>query len=301
MNWSLVALLLFLALRPSLAVGATWIHLRTPEVDLYTTNSEEQGRELIRVLGSVGSFVHSVPFLQASASEERTPVRIVALSSREEYSPFRLSPAAFGSFVHTRFYNYIVLQDIKPEHRPAAVHEYMHLLFRQAHLALPLWLEEGLADYYSSFESDETQVQVGGVLPSRMRILESRSLLALTNLFAVDHKSPFYKNAGDIAIFYAESWALVHMLIMDPEFAPALPQFIRSMSQGLSAGTAFYQVYGKSVSDIDYALSAYTRTLSRSSVLPKSVSISFQTISVSSWSQQAPTIRLPDDSPGILP
>ncbi len=71
--------------------------------------------------------------LQASPAGERTPVRIVALSSREEYLPFRLSPAAFGSFVHTRLYNDIVQQDIKPEHRPAAVHEYMDLLFRQAH------------------------------------------------------------------------------------------------------------------------------------------------------------------------
>ncbi len=63
-----------------------------------------------------------------------------------------------------------------------------------------------MADYYSSFETDESQVQVGGVLPSRMCTLESQSLLDLTTLFAVDHKSPFYKNAGDIAIFYGESW-----------------------------------------------------------------------------------------------
>ena len=97
MNWSLTALLLLPGLWPSSAVGATWIHLRTPEFDLYTTNPEEQGRELIRVLGTVQSLVHSVQFLQASASEERsrTPVRIVALSLREEYAPFRLRSSRF--------------------------------------------------------------------------------------------------------------------------------------------------------------------------------------------------------------
>ena len=275
--FTLLLLLLASAFCPLSARTAEWVHLRTSQFELYTTNTKEEGRELLHSLAGAQSFMRTVAFVETRASKERSqaPVRILALRSRTEYEPFRLSPTAFGYFRHSRLGDYIVLQDIRLEHRQAAIHEYMHFLFRQAGLTLPLWLNEGLADFYSSLETDESQTRIGGLLPSRMRTLPSQALIDLTTLFAVNGKSPFYNDPVQVGMFYAESWALVHMLALDPDYAPGLPELIRSMSTGLSPETAFSEAYGKSVPEIQSALQAYLPLLS-SSVYCKTVSLDKQ-------------------------
>ena len=186
----ILSALLATTLWPSPLLAAQWIHLRTPQFDLYSTNSESESRKLVDLLESIQTFMDAVSFVQTSARQKtvRTPVRIVALSSRDEYAPFRLSPTAFGYFRHSRVGNYIFLQDIRPEHRQAAIHEYIHLILRQAGLTLPLWLNEGLADFYSSLRLDGLKTEIGAILPSRMRVLESNPLIDLEELFDVDHK-----------------------------------------------------------------------------------------------------------------
>ena len=126
-------------------IAAQWTYLRTPEFELYTTNSQAKGRELIELLDRTWAMFNTLDCIRAQDLRvpDHTPVRIIALSSRDEYAPFRLNPIAFAYFRHTGVRNDIVLQDIQPEHQQAIIHEYAHLVFRQTGLRLPLWLNEG--------------------------------------------------------------------------------------------------------------------------------------------------------------
>ena len=88
----------------------------------------------------------------------------------------------------------------------------MHLAASRSLGELPLWMGEGLADFYSSFEAvDAKKVRIGTVHQRHLERLQ-REFMPLATLTAVDHQSPYYNERNRPGIFYAESWALLHFL-----------------------------------------------------------------------------------------
>ena len=89
-------------------------------------------------------------------------------------------------------------------------HEYFHVFARARFGRLPLWLDEGLAKFWEMTSIASGRVRIG--VPSRrnLKILDDEPSLPLPILFAVDHGSPHYEHTEHSAVFYAQSWALVH-------------------------------------------------------------------------------------------
>jgi tetratricopeptide (TPR) repeat protein len=80
---------------------------------------------------------------------------------------------------------------------------------------VPTWFNEGLAEYYSTFLMEEDRkVHVGELIPAHLQTLRHGKLYPLRSLFAVNHSSPEYDERSKSGIFYAESWALVHYLML---------------------------------------------------------------------------------------
>ena len=92
-------------------------------------------------------------------------------------------------------------------------HEYVHYLMRRSMSQLPLWLTEGLAEFYGNTRLEKDKVFVGAPSTSNLIILRQNRLLPLSVLFAVNASSPYYHENNKASIFYAESWALTHFLI----------------------------------------------------------------------------------------
>ena len=79
---------------------------------------------------------------------------------------------------------------------------------------LPLWLNEGLAQFYQNTELDQTTARTGEPSVSDVYFLRQQHLIPLPTLFTVDHNSPYYHEEDKGNIFYAESWALTHFLMI---------------------------------------------------------------------------------------
>ena len=67
---------------------------------------------------------------------------------------------------------------------------------------------------------------MGDLIPAHVLTLRDERMLDLPTLASVDHDSPYYNERGKTGIFYAQSWALVHMLNFAPEYRPGLANFI---------------------------------------------------------------------------
>src|SRR5262249_15214216 len=85
------------------------------------------------------------------------PAVVFVVGSRKSLEPllplYKGKPANLaGYFAHGQDSNYIVLS-LEGFDESAAItyHEYTHLLVKNAVTALPVWLNEGLAEYYSSY------------------------------------------------------------------------------------------------------------------------------------------------------
>jgi tetratricopeptide (TPR) repeat protein len=233
-----------------------WIRLTTPHFEMYTTNSEKQGTAALKVFEQVRYF-----FLQKSKSKRAsdTPVRVIAFRSEKEYRPYRLNEGAFAYYIRSRKVDYIVMQDISPEHHQAAVHEYTHLVIEHLGLNLPIWLNEGLAELYSSLEAKGDQAVIGRPLGGRVVILMTQPWMNLNALFAVGPDSPYYNERDKMSIFYAQSWVLTHMLALGKNYGPGFSKFLAAIASGRPANDCFQSVYGKNLAQVTEDLQAYVR------------------------------------------
>ena len=143
------------------------------------------------------------------------PTTVIVFKSLNSYKPFNPGNNA-GYFQKGQDVNYITLTT-EASQNPFSViyHEYVHLLVDNTNGNVPVWFNEGLAEYYSSFDIEEDRkVHLGELIPYHLQTLREQKLLPLRTLFAVDHYSPEYNEGSKRGMFYAESWALVHYLIL---------------------------------------------------------------------------------------
>src|SRR5262249_53294817 len=126
-------------------------------------------------------------------------------------------------------------------------HEYAHILMSNLTWDMPAWANEGLAEYYSTFtlSSNGREGTLGGLLPAHLDLLRGQKLLDLPQLLAVTVDSPLYNEGNRRSVFYAESWALVHMLLSGtPDRSAELLTYIRAASAGVPAERAWRDAFG---------------------------------------------------------
>jgi tetratricopeptide (TPR) repeat protein len=240
------------ACRPA-AAGDPWLRITSANFELYTTAPKRAGRDLVRHLEQVRSF-----FLQAFGSRlpASRPVRIIAFKNEKQYQAYRPNEFATAFFQPGAIHDLIVMSSAASEHYPVAVHEYTHLLIHQSGMEIPPWLNEGTAELYSNLEPRGDKILVGQLIPARLHVLRSAPWIPLATLVAVDHSSPFYNEKSHAGMFYAESWALVHMLNLDPAYRPQLQSLVAALKED-DPPAAFAKAYGKQLDEVDAALQSY--------------------------------------------
>src|ERR1700724_3745484 len=196
-----------------------WIEIRSPHFTVITNSNEKQGRRVADQFERMRSVFPVVfPKLQIDPGSP-----LIVLAIRDERDFKALEPAAYlakgslklgGLFLRAPDKNYVLMRlDAEGEHPYAVVyHEYTHLLVGKSAEWMPLWMNEGLGEFYQNTEIHEKDASLGEPSTENIMLLRQNRLLPLATLFAVDQKSPYYHEENKGSIFYAESWALTHYL-----------------------------------------------------------------------------------------
>src|SRR5579864_1192090 len=232
-----------------------WLKLTSSHFELYTTAGEKKGREAILYFEQVRDFFGKV--LAQSKSTSAAPVRIIAFRSEKEYKPFRPSEFAAAFYLAGYDRDYIVMQSITAENYPVAVHEFTHMLVKHSGVEVPIWFNEGLAELYSTLKPVGKKVQIGDLIPGRVLVLREKKWLPIETLVEVDHNSPYYNERDRAGVFYAESWALMHMLNLSPAYRPQFAKFVTTLASGVPATNAFWQAYAKTPAQVQKDLEQY--------------------------------------------
>src|ERR1700685_3375170 len=147
-------------------------------------------------------------------------------------------------------------------------HEYTHTIFHLNFHWLPVWLDEGLANFYGYTRFEEHKIYVGA--PPARYGMPRGSLIPVETLISVQQGSAYYRDEDKVYQFYAESWALVHFLMFGPgmERGKRMNQFTALLQQGVEQKKAFQQIFGN-FKDVDRSLSDYLSKISfQTGVLP---------------------------------
>jgi len=193
--------------------------VHSPHFMVATNSNEKQARRIADQFERMRSLFHVLfPKLQLDAG---IPILILAVSGEKEFRSLEPESALAkgqlkigGLFLRAPDKNYILMRlDVEYEHPYAVIyHEYTHLVIGESSEAFPLWLNEGLAEFYQNTDIYDKDVSLGQPSYDDLQWLKTHPLLPLPTLFTVDAKSPYYNEENKGSIFYAESWALVHFI-----------------------------------------------------------------------------------------
>jgi tetratricopeptide (TPR) repeat protein len=260
---TLLFLLSFGPLNSPVFAKDSWLTVRSKNFLLIGNANEKQIRQVGMRLEQFRE-VFSQLFPKAIHSTP-VPTTVIVFKSADSYRPFKPNPNVAGYFQAGEDVNYITLTtEVRGEQDPFTVifHEYTHLLINNTSPNVPLWFNEGLAEYYSTFSiSDDTKVLLGSPISSHVFLLRENKMLPLRTLFKVDEKSPYYNERDKQSIFYAESWALMHYLILgkDGQRVTQMGNFLKLMSASVSLEEAFQQAFSMSFESMEKELREYIK------------------------------------------
>jgi tetratricopeptide (TPR) repeat protein len=262
----LPAFLLFATLVSARDKAETWYEIRSPHFVVVSNSSDRQGRH------TAGQFerMRSV-FQRRFPRDDIDPAAPIVVLAIQDQKDFRaLEPSAYlakgslqlgGLFLPAADKNYVLMRlDAEGEHPYAVVyHEYTHLLVSKID-RLPLWLNEGIAEFYQNTEIHGKDVALGEPDPLNLRLLRQYALLPLPTLFRVDQSSPYYHEETRGSIFYGESWALTHYLLFKDfkEKTQHIGDYLQLVAQGMDPVTAAAHAFGD-LKQLQSALEAYVR------------------------------------------
>ena len=218
--------LLCVALLGASATGAyaandQWIEMSSSHFKVITNSNEKQARVIIDQFERM-RWMFQILFPKVEV-DPAAPIVVVAAKNQKTFQS--LEPAAYlakgqlqlaGYFMTNQDKNYVLLRlDGEQEHPFSTVyHEYTHLQFRDAKDWMPLWLNEGLAEFMQNTEFRNKDVNLGVASIGDIEYLQQNRIIPLPVLFSVDHNSPYYHEEQKGSVFYAESWALTHYLFV---------------------------------------------------------------------------------------
>lgn len=139
-------------------------------------------------------------------------------------------------------------------------HELVHDLIANSGAHPPLWLSEGIADYFSNAEIHDRTIRAGVPIAVHVERLRRRDLIPLPQLFTIVRESDAYNLPAGQRAFYAESWAAVDWLLREAgEHQETFYAFLSDVERGTPVESALEARYGKTLTDMQRALDAYGR------------------------------------------
>jgi tetratricopeptide (TPR) repeat protein len=248
----LLAFLLALLAVPSPAKREPWVEARSPNFIVASNAGDKDARK------AAVQFEQIRTLFRASlkvASQHQTPV-VTILAVKDEKSLSELMPEYWtkgsshpaGLFTAAVNQFFMAVDLTAPGSNPyqTIYHEYYHSLTSPYFPTLPLWLTEGLADFYGNTEITDKEAGIGRPDPDLISELRNTKLISVDVLFHVDAGSPYYNEQNKTSIFYAESWALTHYLMIGDDRAhrQSLINFLQALNEGATTDEAAAKSFG---------------------------------------------------------
>lgn len=261
-----ISLLLLLSASSSPA-KETWTKLKSKNFTVIGNGSE---REIRKLATNLEEFRHVLSLLFSKAKiETPVPTTVFLFKNHSSFKPFKpqykgkTKENVAGYFLAFADGNYITLTSELGGADPHEVifHEYEHFVVRNNVPGAPAWLDEGMAEFFSTFKTsnDDRKASLGGPIARHIMTLREGKLLPLDTLFKVNRRSPHYNESGKAGIFYAQSWALVQFLMLHDggKRQPQLIKFIDGLTAGMSTEENFRQAFQADYKSVESELRSY--------------------------------------------
>ncbi len=223
-----------------------WLAVRSANFTVYSDAEAERAVEIASGLERLrDAFARLAPEVSVSSP---VPTRIVAFRDAESFAGYKTIAdrdgiKILGQFLAHRDGNFIALNaDPSLVGALATIqHEYVHELVQHNLPTVPLWFNEGLAEYYSTFAVEGEVAFVGRPVARHLRWLQAHPRFSLGEVLATTRASAAEHGAEAAGQMYAVSWLLVHYLLSgDADRLDAAAELLYLLDSGEEPEAAVY-------------------------------------------------------------
>jgi len=249
---------------PFPAADEKWLLARSEHFVFISSADEKRTRSVAAELETLASALTQVD--SAFSAPTATPTRVILFTRRRESQPYfdmllnRRDTNVSGVFVSQREGGSMLINQNYSwqEGDRAPLHELVHYLMQSGDSHAPLWLEEGIAEYFSNATIRSRSISAGEPISSHIAVLRQRARIPLAELFAAGRDSDVYTSSGQ-NVFYAESWAIVDWLVRSSRNNGGdFYAFVHDLAQGATVEAALKTRYHRTLHDLDAALTYYS-------------------------------------------
>ncbi|HEV7429253.1 MAG TPA: tetratricopeptide repeat protein [Thermoanaerobaculia bacterium] len=250
---------------PFPAADEKWLLARSKHFVFISSADEKRTRSVAAELETLASALTQVD--STFSAPTATPTRVILFTRRRESRPYfdmllnRRDANVSGVFVSQREGGSMLInQDYSWQGGDRApLHELVHYLMQSGDAHAPLWLEEGIAEYFSNATIRSRSISAGEPMPTHISVLRQRARIPLPELFGAARESDVYNLSSGQAVFYAESWAIVDWLVRTSgRNGGDFYDFVHDLAHGGTVEAALKAHYHRTLRDVDTALSRYS-------------------------------------------
>ncbi len=239
--------------------GERWSRLDSGNVVIFSNDRNGATRKVAENIEKMRLTIAHVTRLTVQSP---MPTYVYLFQNDAGFGPYRdalVGPNhnVVGIYIVQPSANYMLLGGGNGEIQRVVYHEIAHSFLHNTVAGLPLWLDEGLAEFYSTYQPFADSVRIGLPLREHLSFLSDHGMMPLRELFAFQ---PHTHGEGDLKTnqFYAESWLLAHYLLVgNPTRGAQLGDFLTRLDQSLPLDTAFAAAFHTSIEDFGRELNAY--------------------------------------------
>src|SRR6266481_5959739 len=142
----------------------TWVRIDAGDLTIFSNASErdtsEMATDLLRMRDAIGR-------LTQLKVRSAVPTNVYVFRNESSFAPYRTTvfgrnANVTGVFLGSDDANFILLQGDAPSGVDRVVyHELTHYFVKNTIAGLPLWFQEGIAEYYSTFDARGDTVNLG--------------------------------------------------------------------------------------------------------------------------------------------
>lgn len=254
---------------PLPASDGKWRHFRSPNFELYSRENDDQSRDLLHKLEMLRTvFIDNFKLVE----RRRQEVTVFYFTREKDFRPYlpkhlntKVQFSAYYTSNSDRAAIVLGPAEDRDSAREIVFHEYIHHLFRVSGENPPLWINEGMAELFSTIKVTGTTLEFGRASRGRLFQLHLEKMMSLEQLFASDHNSSMFSDESHTGIFYAQSWALMHYWHFGQSHLPAekIDQFLfyarlEPALPGAVLRARFREAFGMDYPEMEKRLENYT-------------------------------------------
>ena len=252
----------------------TWIQVDSPNFRIISDQPEEVARQVVTDLEALRYFKIEVQGLRPLAAAK--PLTIIALG-HPAFAQLGF-PKSWAGVFQLNLHGYVAVANIGDYlgqsqtnnwARTVVLHEYHHFLVRltEETRAYPRWVDEGMADYWGTFNVDGVKARVGDRV-SNGEYGREIGLFGKTGRASIDTRElmntqelrmgSFYNNDRQtVGRFYSTAYFAVHYFNSTPELRASLERYLRLINLGYRQDRAAELAFKKTYAELDSDITKY--------------------------------------------